>query len=160
MINDKTGTPKLTMNGAPLQAFNFLVSFLGVGSITAPNPLDIRFQRVSGIGLNGTMNSERIGGRQVRLPEFPTHENLTLERGYVVGSPLRLEIEAKFADLEFQPRNVLVVLFDTKGSPMVSWLFYNAVPTRWAMGELNASQSGVFIETIELSYTRFQPISL
>jgi hypothetical protein len=31
---------------------------------------------------------------------------------------------------------------------------------RWAMGELNASQSGVFIETIELSYTRFQPISL
>ena len=160
MINNKTGTPKLTMNGAPLQAYNFLVSFLGVGKLGFPNLLDIRFQRVSGIEMSGTMNNEIIGGKKVRLPEFPTHGTLTLERGYVLGSPLRLEIEAGFEKLEFQPHNVMVILLDNAGLPMASWLFQKAVPVRWAMGELNASQSGVFIETIELSYTRFQPISL
>ncbi|WP_299459114.1 phage tail protein [uncultured Microscilla sp.] len=160
MIKNKIGVPDLTMNGAPLQAYNFLVSFLGRGKNGFPNLLDIRFQRVSGIELKGSMDIKRIGSREVRLPEFPTHGDLLLERGYVVGSPLRLDIVEGFANLEFRPRDVLVALLDTQGEPMVSWLFQKAVPVRWAMGELNASQSGVFIETIELSYTRFEPISL
>ncbi|HAS46052.1 MAG TPA: phage tail protein [Microscillaceae bacterium] len=150
------------MNPPPLMSFNFLVVFYGIGGGNGvPNTLDIRFQRVSGLGLSvNSTDKVRMGGHTVNLPNYPEHSNLTLERGYVLGSPLRIELQETFANLQFTPRDVMVILLDPQGQAQVSWLFMDAYPTKWVMGDLDANQSSVFVETIELSYTHFQPVSL
>lgn len=158
----KTSPPGLTSGASPPISFHFLVIFYGILGGTAPNALDIRFQKVTGIELSITnMENRRMVGKQVRLPNFPEFTNLVLERGYVVGaSPLRKELEFTFESLEFCPRNVHVFLLDAQSLPVASWLFFDAFPVRWALSDLDANQSGVLIETMELSYSRFQSISL
>jgi len=69
-------------------------------------------------------------------------------------------LQETFANLQFTPRDVMVILLDPQGQAQVSWLFMDAYPTKWVMGDLDANQSSVFVETIELSYTHFQPVSL
>lgn len=162
MISPKPPTPGDILNQAPLMSYNFLVVFYtGKGISIAPNPIDIRFQKVSGIGLSmNNLETKRIGGKNVRLPSFPTHDNLTLERGYAVRSPLRIELETSFENLKIHPRDVIVMLLDTQGKPQASWLFFRAYPVKWTLSDLDASQSSIFIESMELSYTRFQSISL
>lgn len=86
----------------PALSFNFLVSFYGIGDQKIPNALDIRFQKVSGIGMSaGNAKTMRIAGRKIHLPDFPEYTNLTLERGHIVGSPLRVELESAFASYNF-----------------------------------------------------------
>ena len=161
-MQSKIGPPNISSSASPPVAFHFLVVFYGIGGASVPNSFDIRFQKVTGIELSITnMDSKRIGGRQVRLPNFPEYTNLTLERGYIIGnSPLRKELELTFESLEFCPRNVHVILLDTQSLPIASWLFFDAFPVKWALSDLDASQSNVLIETMELSYSRFQAISL
>ncbi|OJJ20898.1 hypothetical protein BKI52_09975 [marine bacterium AO1-C] len=162
MISPKPPTPGDILNQPPLMSFNFLVVFYnGKGINAAPNPIDVRFQKVAGLGLSmGNLETKRIGGKNVRLPSFPTHENLTLERGYVLRSPLRAELETSFENLQMHPRDVMVMLLDPQGVPQASWIFFKAYPVKWNLGDLDANQSSIFIETMDLSYTRFQSISL
>ena len=148
-------------NIAPPVSFNFAVTFLGIWNTPVPNPIDVRFQKVTGIEMTiANMDSRRIGGKQVRLPNFPEYTNLTLERGYLIGSPLRKELEFTFESLKFCPRNLLVIMMDFQSLPLASWLFFDAFPIKWKISDFDANQSNVLIETMELSYSRFQPLTL
>ncbi|MBC7974385.1 MAG: phage tail protein, partial [Myxococcales bacterium] len=64
-----------------------------VGGIL-PNPLDIRFQRVSGLSATIETTTVGEGGQNLythRLPRRVGYNNLVLERGFVIGSPLNIE---------------------------------------------------------------------
>ena len=56
--------------------------------------------------------------------------------------------------------NVLVTLFDDRGTPTAGWMFLKAYPVRWATSDLDAKQSGIVIDTMELAYTRMQILRL
>ncbi len=146
--------------GPPL-GFRFGVFFF-IGGVV-PNPLDFRFKKVSGISSTITTRTINEGGQNLysqKLPERVQYENLVLERGLAVGSPLVIEFNAAMSLFKFAPSNVLVSLLDESGIPLSSWLFMNAYPVKWTVSNLDADSNAVVIETMELSYQRMQAIRI
>jgi len=135
--------------------FRFGVFFF-VGGVV-PNPLDIRFQRVSGLGAQINTIDHREGGQNVfthKLPDGITHDNIVFERGMVVGSPLNIEFNLALSFYTMTPSNVLIMLFNEDTIPIGGWLCIKAYPVRWSTSDLNASESGVVLDTFELAYQR------
>ena len=142
---------------APILGMRFSVLFMVGGAV--PNPIDLRFAKVSGLDM--TVETETVveGGQNLytqRLPQRISHGNLTLERGMVVGSPLNLEFNAAFSAFRFAPSNVLVSLLADDRAPLAAWLFMKAWPVRWATSDLDAGQPALVIDTMELAYGRMQ----
>ena len=141
----------------PILGMRFSVLFMVGG--TVPNPIDLRFAKVSGLAM--TVETETVveGGQNLytqQLPRRISHGNLTLERGMVVGSPLHLEFNAAFSAFRFAPCNVLVSLLADDRVPLAAWLFMKAWPLRWSTSDLDAGQPGLVIDTMELAYGRMQ----
>jgi phage tail-like protein len=137
----------------------FAVIFF-VGGIV-PNPIDLRFQRVS--GLSATIDTATVneGGQNLyahRLPRRIGYRNLVLERGFVVGSPLNLEFNAAMTLFKFAPSNVMVTLLGGSAAPLAAWMFLKAFPVRWETADLNAGEDKVLIDTLELCYGRMQAL--
>jgi phage tail-like protein len=152
-------TGPLPFVGNPPLRFRFSVLFL-VGGVV-PNPLDIMFQRVSGIATTVETYSLEEGGQNLYTQRFPKqvqHENLVLERGVVVGSPLVIEFNAAMSLFKFSASNVLVSLLDQSGIPIASWLFMKAYPVKWSVSDLDANANEVAVESMELAYQRMQTI--
>jgi phage tail-like protein len=140
-----------------LLGFRFGVFFFAGGVI--PNPLDIRFQKVSGLAAEVKTTPLSEGGQNLythRLPEKVDYKNLVLERGMVVGSPLNLEFNAVMSLFKFYPSNVLVTLFNAEQIPVAGWVFIKAYPVKWATSDLDAAEKALVIDTLELAYTRMQ----
>jgi phage tail-like protein len=148
------------LTGAPL-GFRFAVVFY-VGGVL-PNPLDIRFARVSGLSATIETTTVSEGGQNLyshRLPRRISYQNLVLERGFVIGSPLNVEFNAAMSLFKFLPSNVMVSLLDESGLPISAWLFLKAYPVKWATSDLNASDEKLVIDTLELAYTRMQALRI
>jgi phage tail-like protein len=151
----------LPIVGNPPLAFRFGVLFL-IGGVV-PNPLDIMFQKVSGLGTTVDLEPVKEGGQNnytQQLPKRIQHENLVLERGLVVGSPLVIEFNATMSLFKFSPSNVLVTLIDSTNVPIASWLFMKAFPVKWSVSDLDATANSVVIEKMELSYQRMQVLRI
>lgn len=149
------------VRGGPPLAFRYSVFFFMGGAV--PNPLDIRFSKVSGLSSRIDTHSLNEGGQNLythRLPTRIQYENLVLERGMAVGSLLVAEFNATMSLFKFNPSNVLVTLLDETGSPISGWLFMTAYPVKWTVSDLNAEQNQVVVETMELAYQRMQPVRL
>jgi phage tail-like protein len=143
--------------GSPPLGFRFGVFFFAGGIV--PNPLDILFQRVSGLTATVSTTTVEEGGQNLytqRLPEKIQYDNLVLERGVVVGSPLVTEFNVAMSLFKFSPSNVLVTLLNEAGIPISAWLFLKAYPVRWSVSDLDATANSVVIETMELAYQRMQ----
>jgi len=136
--------------------------FFFVGGLV-PNPIDIRFQRVSGLGATVSLKTHAEGGENLyahRFPEAIGYQNLVLERSAALISPLDIEFNIAMSLFKFSASNVLVTLFDDSGVPTAGWMFLKAYPVRWATSDLDAKQSGIVIDTMELAYTRMQILRL
>ena len=147
--------------GNPPLSFRFGVLFFAAGVV--PNPLDTLFQKVSGLGSTVETDSVNEGGQNLytqSLPKKIRYENLVLERGLVVGSPLVIEFNAAMSLFKFSPSNVLVTLLDNTRIPIASWLFMKAYPVKWHVSDLDATANSVVIETMELAYQQMQVIRL
>ena len=141
----------------PPLGFRFEVLFFAGGVI--PNPLDTLFQKVSGLGSTVDTYPIAEGGQNLysqQLPKKIQHDNLVLERGLVVGSPLAIEFDATMSLFKFSPSNVLVTLLDNSRIPLASWLFMKAYPVKWSVSDLDATANAVVIEHMELTYQRMQ----
>lgn len=155
--------PSLSVNsalGMPL-AHRFGVFFFANG--VTPNPLDIRFQRVSGLSTRVETEPRRTGGRNTITtlqPKRLVYENLVLERGFVVGSPLNLQLDGVINEFKFVRSDVLVTLFSEDAIPISAWRFMEAFPVRWATADLNAQDDRILIDTLELSFTRMFTLRL
>jgi len=149
----------------PTLSHRFGVFFLAGGAI--PNPIDLRFQKVSGISTEVQLETINEGGENLhahRMPKRMSYNNLVLERGYAASSlaigklrsPLNIEFNAAFSFFQFNPSDVLVTLFNEEGIPIGGWLFVKAYPVKWSVSDLDAQSNSVAIDTMELTYTRFQ----
>ena len=147
----------LSIVGNPPLGFRFGVLFFAGGAV--PNPVDIFFQKVSGLGSSVETATIQEGGQNLytqSLPKRIKYENLVLERGVVVGSPLVVEFNATMSLFKFSTSNVLVTLLDHTRIPIAGWLFMRAYPVRWRVSDLDATSNSVVIETMELSYQNMQ----
>ena len=141
--------------------FRFGVFFFAGGVI--PNPLDIRFQKVSGLSSEIGLQTVNEGGQNLyahRLPQRVTYNNLVLERGMVVGSPLNIEFNVAMSTFKVFTSNVLVTLFNEDNVPVSAWLFLKAFPVKWSTSDLNATEKTIVIDTFELAYQRMQPMRI
>jgi phage tail-like protein len=152
--------PAAMMPDLPLR-FRFSVVFL-IGGVV-PNLIDTMFQSVSGLGQKIATIPIEEGGQNYytqQLPKKVQYENLVLERGMMPLSPLSREFNVTMSLFKFASSNVLVTLQDAIGLPVSSWLFMTAFPVSWSVSDLNATQSEVVIERMELSYQQMQVIRL
>jgi phage tail-like protein len=149
------------LNPDPPLNHRFGVLFFGGGAL--PNPIDTRFQKVSGLNVSMQTTPLAEGGQNLyshRLPTRATYNNLVLERGLLMGSPLSFEFDVAFSQFRFAPSNVLVTLLSEHSVPLAAWMFIKAYPVGWSLAVLDASAPAVAINTLELAYSRFQPIHL
>lgn len=159
MIDRLQGVIKLL---DPPMAFRFGVFFFAKGII--PNPIDIRFQKVSGLSATVKMSSENEGGsgrlQGIPFPEKIEYENLRLERGLTLLSPLNIEFDDVIRELKLRPSSVLVILFSESNLPFSAWLFRRAYPVKWSISDFDANSSSLVIENLELAYEEFKPIRI
>jgi phage tail-like protein len=135
--------------------FHFKVEFsLGKEDI------DIRFQSVS--GLDSVLDTETVkeGGEnrfEHVVPVRRKYGPLVLKRGLIKPSDSGITAWLKKA---FDDENVtalptvVIKLLNEQHQPLMSWTINNVWPRSWKIGELNAEQGGVLIETLELNYNR------
>jgi phage tail-like protein len=136
--------------------FHFKVDF----NFDAQDKTDIRFQSVT--GLDSTLDTEQIkeGGEnrfEHVLPVRRKYGPLTLKRGLLKASDSKLTqwLKQAFDDEVVEPRpTVTISLLDEQHNALMHWTINNVWPRSWKIGELNAEQGAVLIETLELNYNR------
>ncbi len=136
--------------------FHFKVDF----NFDAQDKTDIRFQSVT--GLDSTLDTEQIkeGGEnrfEHVLPVRRKYGPLTLKRGLLKPSDSRLTkwLKQAFDDEKVVPlETVTISLLDEQHNALMHWSVNNVWPRSWKIGELNAEQGAVLIETLELNYNR------
>ena len=136
--------------------FHFKVDF----NFDAQDKTDIRFQSVT--GLDSTLDTEQIkeGGEnrfEHVLPVRRKYGPLTLKRGLLKPSDSKLTkwLKQAFDDEVVVPRpTVTISLLDEQHNALMHWTINNVWPRSWKLGELNAEQGAVLIETLELNYNR------
>lgn len=141
----------------PPPAFCFELSFDG-------SRVDASFQEISGLKVEWTTEDVEEGGQNRfvhKLPLRTRHSNLVLKRGVVRrGSALtdwlRTAFQASFVAAPAQPKTVIVKLLDGQGRPLVKWSLKDAYPVSWDHSPLNATESSILIETVELSCSFFE----
>jgi phage tail-like protein len=141
---------------APLQGFRFFVMF--VENLAFPMVLDMRFNKVSGLTVSAELKHVDSGGENNEnywSQGAAKYQNLVLSRGMPLFSPLRGKLEASLTSAKHFTATVFVFLQDESGLPVAAWQFENARPVKWQFSDLDASQGGAVIETIELAYERF-----
>jgi phage tail-like protein len=121
--------------------------------------VDVRFQSVS--GLDVTMDTEQVkeGGEnrfEHVLPVRTKSSPLVLKRGLLKPSDSEFTrwLQQTFDDEEFVVKTVYIKLLNEEHKPLMLWTINNVWPRSWKMGELNAEQGAVLIETLELNYNR------
>ncbi len=147
--------------GELTMSHRFAVTFLH--DRVLPNPLDLRFQKVSGIGASVATTTIQEGGQntsQHLYADRVTFPTVRLERGVVVGSPLNLVLTSALSTLTLVRSLVFVTPMDEAGHPLMAWMLVDAVPVSWQVGPLDAALEEVLVETIELGYSSLQRVEL
>lgn len=128
------------------------------------SPLDMRFQRVSGMSRELGVTELRQGGENVgtiHLPDRVSHHPIVLERGIMTkvhNSMMTLMFESGLDYFLNRYADMQVVLMDSRDKPACLWYVRDAMPTRWQLGDLDAASNTVLIETMEFSYRSIKRI--
>ncbi|MBR3910533.1 MAG: phage tail protein [Anaerotignum sp.] len=145
----------------PLTKMNFLVTVDGVSGTAA-------FSEVSGIEATVDVIEFRQGNAHslapVKIPGLVKHGNVKLKFGYTLDSAFKTWIQECVSEVRGEmPRSrVQIEMIDINGGAPQSlvetisgtrvWVLTNAWVTKYTAPDLNASQSEVAIETVELAY--------
>ncbi len=138
----------------PPLGFHFLVEFGNQNS-------EYQFQSVAGLSIDLETEEIAEGGEnrfKHKIPGRPKYPNLILKRGLLVDSSLLEWCKEATENFNFSPTNILVKLLNKENEPLVSWNVVNAYPVKWSVSDLNAEESKLVIETIELSYSYFNTL--
>jgi phage tail-like protein len=124
----------------------------------------IGFQSVT--GLDSTLETEPLkeGGEnrfEHTLPVRRKYGPLTLKRGVVrPGSSNLTDWLKRTFDDDLQTEvveplsEVTITLLNESNENLMYWVINNVWPRSWKIGELNAEQGAVLIETLELNFNR------
>ncbi len=138
----------------PPTAFHFKVEFLGIQA----SGNDILFQSVSGLNVSLETESIKEGGEnrfEHTIPTRSKYTDLVLKRGLLTDSGVIKWCREAIEQLKVKPATVLVILLNENHEPLIEWKLFHAWPKKWTIADLDAGQSSVLIETIELNYNFF-----
>ena len=145
----------------PLTKMNFFVSVDTISGTAA-------FSEVTGIESTVDVIEFRQGNSgslaPVKLPGLVKHGNVTLKMGYVVSSAFKEWVVKCVSEQREQPprNNVTIELIDiNSGAPNSAatalgsgrqWVLSNAWVTKYTAPDLDAKNSDVALETVEIAY--------
>jgi phage tail-like protein len=119
---------------------------------------DVRFQSVSGLSVEYDYESYKEGGEnrfEHKLPIRTKYADLVLKRGMLLDSSVMKWFLDAFNNRIFKPATITVNLMNEKSEPLRSWNVVDAIPKKWLVSDLNATENGIVIETMELTYRYF-----
>lgn len=137
---------------APSVSHRFMACFMFNG---IPSPLDLSFQRISGLSRELNVTEQREGGQNASSYYFAekiNHGSLVLERGVMTLTPLTVVFDQVLSGNRVMYADVVILLLNHLSIPVSSWTLSNALPVRWQVGDLDASTSTILINTLELRY--------
>lgn len=127
----------------PYRAFRFRLEIDGLQ--------EAGFQSVGGLSQESKIEPYREGGVNDTEHQFvtlTTYPPLTLRRG-LVNATLWDWYQDVIAG-RVERKTVAVVLLDENGDEVWRWICEFAFPSKWTGEELNAAESHIFAETIEI----------
>ena len=119
---------------------------------------DARFQTVSGLSVEYDYENFKEGGEnrfEHKLPVRTKYADLVLKRGMLTDSQVITWFLDAFRDRQFKPSDISVILLNEKSKPLRTWKVAHAIPKKWLVSDLNASENSLVIETMELTYRYF-----
>ncbi|MGY3794250.1 phage tail protein [Aquimarina sp. 433] len=141
----------------PPVGFHFSVEFTGLST----GEKDYHFQSVSGLTVDIETEEVTEGGEnrfKHKIPVRTKYPNLVLKRGLLVNSEVVNWCKKAVENFDFEPIDLIVKLLNEKHEPLISWNIVHAYPIKWSIGDFNAEESKVVIETIELVYNYYNTI--
>lgn len=112
------------------------------------------FSSVSGLEITLETEDVEEGGVNTHthtLPKRFDYPNIELERGLTDSTEL-LEWVQAVRNGDIDRRNGRIVVLDSQGKESWGWEFHGAYPVTWSGPDLNAEQSEVAIERLELTH--------
>ena len=148
----------------PAVGFHFRVSIDGTS-----DDGDSRFQAVSGLSVEVETETKKEGGEnrfEHVLPVRTKYPLLVLKKGLIQSASFRQWCMDNINGITtmasddpskplLTPKDVTVSLLNPDGDELMSWNIVRAWPKKWSVSDLNAEQSAIVVETIELQYQYF-----
>jgi phage tail-like protein len=144
----------------PCLAFNFLISLIDSSSAVAAVATAIGsvavggFSECSGLEMSLDVEEYREGGNNGTVLKLPTRikpTNLKFKTGVALRDDLWAWLYG-FAEGQVQRRDGVVTLLDQQKVPVKVWSFRRGLPVRWSGPTLNAAQSQVAIQELEIAH--------
>jgi phage tail-like protein len=170
----KAGKSFVQRQADPPVSYNFMVAFAPDGmsgsamkgmATMASLAFDAAFTQISGLGAELEYDTIKSGGfnNQVyHLPKGVKRSGLTLKRGLAsIASPLLRWCFQTLEEPKFlTPKTMVVMLLNKNPSlpPVMVWTFYNVIPVKWEINELDAKKSDIVIESIEVVFSKMEII--
>ncbi len=148
----ETAADKVKSLFTPEVSHRFLASFF---FNNIPSPLDLRFQKISGLNRELETSAYREGGENISNLHFPeriTHGSLVLERGVMDLTPLTWVFNDAMGGFNIRHATVVIMLLNHASAPVCSWTLTRALPVKWHTSDLDANSNAVLINTLELAY--------
>lgn len=112
------------------------------------------FSECTGLGLETEVEEYAEGGLNTHLRKFPgrtKQTNLTLKAG--VADRVLHDWYTDLVAGRFERRDGSLLLHEPDGGAVVAqWEFVEAFPSKWTGPDLNATQSAVAVETLEICH--------
>lgn len=140
----------------PPVGFHFKIEFSGI-----KNENDSLFQSVSGLSVDLETEEIAEGGEnrfKHKIPIRTKYPNLVLKRGMLIDSEVIEWCTDTLENFKISPKDILIKLLDEKHEPLQTWSIINAYPIKWNIGDFNAEENKLVIETLEFSYNYFNII--
>jgi phage tail-like protein len=136
----------------PMPTCRFLTTFIFGG---IPSPLDIAFQRITGLSRELNVTSYSQGGENASNLYFAdkiNHGELILERGVMTATPLTVVFDQVMQGEKMIYADVVILLLNHRSIPVCSWTISNALPVYWKTGDLDANANTISVNTLKLCY--------
>jgi phage tail-like protein len=145
----------------PLGVFNFYLTLIDTANVlgtlitAAVNYKVAGFSECSGLEATVEVFEYKEGGLNDYVHKFPTRAsfaNLTLKHGVIYLYDDLWTWHNDFVLGRGKRKDGLIVLLDEAKQPAKIWKFKRGIPTKWVGPALNATQSAVAIESLEIAH--------
>jgi phage tail-like protein len=145
----------------PLGVFNFYLTLIDTSNVVgtlisaALNYQVAGFSECSGLEATVEVFEYKEGGVNDYVHKFPTRAsfaNVTLKHGVIYLYDDLWTWHNAFVLGSGTRRDGLIVLLDESRTPTKVWKFKRGIPMKWVGPALNATQSAVAIESLEIAH--------